>query len=110
MSGMLFDAGLLARLFAAVAAGGVLGLVFFGGLWLTVDRLGRSRRPLALAALSFGLRLAVAGVGFWVVLRWGPQHLVAALVGFLAMRAVLVRRVAAGLPGAGRVREVEPWS
>lgn len=72
-------------------AGAVLGLFFFGGLMLTVRRLPKARRPMALAASSFVVRTAIVVV----VLAWIAQgdwrRLASALAGLIAMRMLLVR-------------------
>lgn len=74
----------------AFGAGIGLGLLFFGGLWLTVQRLSTTSRPALLALGSFWGRAAVCLVGFYVVMgHWA--RLAACLSGFLVVRFVLVR-------------------
>jgi F1F0 ATPase subunit 2 len=48
----------------ALLAGVALGLFYFGGLWLTVQRVTTSQRPELLALGSFVLRMAVTLAGF----------------------------------------------
>ncbi|MDD4951347.1 MAG: ATP synthase subunit I [Desulfovibrionaceae bacterium] len=83
--------------------GAVLGLVYFGGLWLTVTRLAGAKNPRRLWALSFAARLILSLAGFWAALRVGPAALFLCLAGFLVLRAVLVSR-------AGTGREALPWT
>jgi F1F0 ATPase subunit 2 len=83
------------------AAGGVLGWLYFGGLWVTVRRLPRAEHPAALVLGSFVLRAVLVAVGFVVLLAGDPLRLVAVLVGFLAVRGVLVRRVRPATPSGG---------
>ncbi len=67
--------------------GGIgLGVLYFGGLWLTVKRLIKSRQPFLEALLSFYLRLAVVIAGLYVLMddRW--ERLLIALAGFLVVR------------------------
>ncbi|MFW6162847.1 MAG: ATP synthase subunit I [Planctomycetota bacterium] len=80
-------------LVAALVAGGLIGLVYYGGLWLTVRRLPQSRHPAALSFGSFVVRMALAAVGFWLVMgdRW--ERAVVALAGALVVRTVLVHRL-----------------
>jgi F1F0 ATPase subunit 2 len=44
-------------------------------------------------ALSFALRTALALTGFYLVMQGDWQRLAAALVGFLLMREILLRRL-----------------
>jgi F1F0 ATPase subunit 2 len=75
----------------ALGAGALLGLLFFGGLYLTVSQLPRSRHPVLLALGSFAIRAVVVVAGFiWIVGHSWPR-LAAALVGFVMMRFVALR-------------------
>lgn len=75
----------------SLAAGLVLGLIYFGGLWYTIQAMTRSKRPGTLFLVSFAARLVVVlgaiymlGVGDW-------RRMTAALVGMIVMRFVLTR-------------------
>ena len=94
----------LLRLPAAGAAGAALGLFYFGGLWLTVRRLPRSRRPGLLLLGSFLVRSAVVVPGFYFVMGGRWERLLACLVGFLAARTVLLVLLR---PRAGQAAEKE---
>jgi F1F0 ATPase subunit 2 len=51
-------------------AGAVIGLLYFGGLWLTVERLPGNAAPLRVLILSGLVRLGICLVGFgWVMTR-----------------------------------------
>ena len=76
----------------AVPAGFLLGLVFFGGLWWTVQRITGNTRPAPLLIASFLVRTAALLAGFYLLLTAGWQYLLAAMAGFLLARAVLIRR------------------
>lgn len=73
--------------------GGVsLGILHFGGLWLTVRYLPGTRQPwLCLTGSTLG-RLSVSLVGFYLVMRSGWGHLLVCLGGFLAARFLLIQR------------------
>jgi F1F0 ATPase subunit 2 len=74
-----------------VFCGLLMGLLFFGGLWLTVGRLGASRNPLLLVFASFFLRTAAIALCFYGLARLGGWiGVVAALAGLLAMRMILI--------------------
>lgn len=84
---MIFDTLL------AAGIGGAIGLAYFGSLWWTVARLGRWRRPGLALPLSLLLRNAGAALAFVALARLGIAPLLAGFVGFLAVRALLVRRL-----------------
>jgi len=79
-------------LLAALAVGAAVGLFFFGGLQLTVQRLPHSTRPGLLAAASFTVRSAGAAGSFWWIAGGHGLSWAACLLGFLLSRRVLVRR------------------
>jgi len=83
-----------------LVAGAAIGLVYFGGLWLTVRRLPARRRPHLWLLGSFVLRLGLALAAFYLLVPLGWQALATGLAGLLAARQVLVR--ARGLGAAGR--------
>lgn len=77
-----------------VAFGLCLGLVYFGGLWWTVQRIPETSRPHRWLVLSFVGRAAGVLLGFFAVLQLGNAlHLLAALLGFVGIRWFVVRRV-----------------
>ncbi len=77
----------------SVPAGFLLGVFFFGGLWLTVRRLTGSSSPGLLVLVSFLARSAAVLAGFYLLLQQGWQLLPAALAGFIAARMVLASRL-----------------
>jgi F1F0 ATPase subunit 2 len=85
----------------ALLAGVALGLFYFGGLWLTVQRVTTSQRPELLTLGSFVLRMAVTLAGFYWVMDGRWERLVACLAGFFVMRSLLVRRWKPQPAGAG---------
>jgi len=75
------------------AEGILLSLIFFGGLWMTVRRLGSSRRPVFLMLGSLLVRMSIALVGFLWIANGGWHHAVACLAGFIAGRILTSRIV-----------------
>ena len=70
-------------------AGGLLGAIFFGGLWWTVRQGVSSSRP-ALWFLGSGLlRTSIVLAGFYFVSGSQWKRLVACLVGFIIARVVV---------------------
>ena len=84
----------MVSLLTSALAGAALGGVFFGLLWATVRRLPDSRSPVLLLGLSYLLRLAIAVGGLWLIMAGDGWRLVAAIVGLVAMRSYLLRRIA----------------
>ena len=74
------------------ALGVGLGMFYFGGLWMTVQRLPATPRPAALAFGSFWLRSAACGWGFYWAMDGQWERLIICLLGFLGIRSVLIRR------------------
>ena len=83
----------LALMFAGVA-GGLLGLMFFGGLRWTVDRAFESTRPALWIGSSLLLRMACAVAGFVVVSAGDWLRLLSCLAGFLTTRWLVIRLMA----------------
>lgn len=77
---------------AGFLSGVVVGLLFFGALLWTTERLVVSPRPGLLLASSTIVRMALAGLAFLLVAQVGAAALVAALAGFVSARVVVVRR------------------
>lgn len=74
------------------AGGAAIGVVYFAGLWTSVRRLPTTRRPGLLMAASFAVRIAVAATGLVLLIGDDARRALVALVGFLAVRTVAVRR------------------
>ena len=78
-------------LVVALVAGLGIGIFYFGGLWLTVRQLTRTRRPAILTLGSFLVRSGVSLLGFYLVMGGRWERLLASLLGFLVARTILVR-------------------
>jgi F1F0 ATPase subunit 2 len=75
----------------ALAAGVLLGAMFYGGLWWTVRR-GVSSKRVALWFLgSLLLRMGVALAGFYFVAGGHWQRLLLCLLGFVMARVAVTR-------------------
>lgn len=70
----------------AIVAGFAVGLLFYGGLWWTVQRAAEFRNPTLLVLGSAGLRTAATlGVFYWVSgSEW--SRMLMCLLGFLLAR------------------------
>lgn len=76
-------------IFLAMLAGVLLGAIFFGGLWWTVEKGLSSRQPAVLFAGSMLLRTAVAVAGFYYFARGDWRQLVSCLIGFVLARLMV---------------------
>jgi F1F0 ATPase subunit 2 len=83
------------RVILVFLAGLGLGVVYFGGLWLTVRALRTSWHPAALAFGSFWMRTALVVAGFAFLAANGWQDAIVCLAGFVFARPLLAR----GMPG-----------
>ena len=95
-------------LLLALAAGLGLGLLYFGGLWLTVKQLGRTRSPTLLFAASFVARTALVVAGMYLVMDGSWQRMLACLVGFIIVRHIMVARLRPDLLPRARREGAEP--
>jgi F1F0 ATPase subunit 2 len=75
----------------ALMAGGLLGCVFFGGLWWTVRRGALSPTPARWFLASLVVRTAIVLSGFYVVGARQPILLGLCLLGFLLARIIVLR-------------------
>lgn len=75
----------------AWVAGGLLGALFFGGLWWTVRQGVSSPRPALWFFVSLLLRMSIALAGLYFVGRGHWERLVACLLGFIIARFIVMR-------------------
>ncbi|QUY46085.1 ATP synthase subunit I (plasmid) [Acaryochloris sp. 'Moss Beach'] len=85
-------------LFTSLILGSGLGLLYFGGLWITILRFNRTTQPILLMWSSFILRLgAVLGVFHLILQKGVSDHLLGPLLltflGFLWARNVLISSI-----------------
>ena len=88
----------------AALAGAFVALLYFAGLWWTVQRVAEARYPVALLAASFVLRAGLAVGALWLIMQGDVRRVLIALGAFLVVRAVVIGRVRPSLregrPGA----------
>ena len=75
----------------AVPAGVLLGVFFYGGLWLTVQRVASTGHPILLTIGSFWLRMVIVLAGFVVLARRGFVDVTLAMAGFVVGRMLVSR-------------------
>jgi len=78
-------------LVVSIAAGVTLGVLFYGGLWITIRRLVTSCHPIAVTLGSLLLRMAVVLAGLLLVTRGRWQNALACFAGFVIGRIAVSR-------------------
>jgi F1F0 ATPase subunit 2 len=71
--------------------GGLIGWVYFSGLWETVRRLPEARNPHWLMIASFAARTLFALGGFFILADGQWERVAASVAGFFIVRIILVR-------------------
>lgn len=85
----------MADLVLGLLAGVLVGALYFGGMWITARRLLRARNPAILVLGSYLARLAVLGAAFyWIARSGGATAAIAALLGVVGARQLIVARAA----------------
>jgi F1F0 ATPase subunit 2 len=72
-----------------LAAGLLLGVFFFGGLWWTVSRGASARRPALWFLGSLLVRMGVTLAGFYLAARDSWQRWLLCLLGFVLARILV---------------------
>ena len=76
----------------ALLSGVLLGLLYFGGLWLTIKKLIRSKHPALLAMGSFTSRTVICVTAFYLIFRVGDWiGLLVGVAGFFVTKLFMVR-------------------
>ena len=75
----------------AFMAGLCLGIIFFGGLWITVQRALKSNMPGLWFAGGLLSRLTITMLGFYFVGAGNWQRLLICTAGFIVARFIVVR-------------------
>jgi len=86
-----------------LAAGLLIGAIFFGGLWWTVRKGVSDKQPALWFFGSLVLRMSIALAGFYIVSSSHWERLVVCLLGF-----VLARLIVSRLTRPPREREPRP--
>jgi F1F0 ATPase subunit 2 len=82
---------------ASCAAGALLGLLFFWGLWTTVNGIIRGGYTTVWILGSFVLRFSLLLTGFYLLARYaGWVHVLSAAFGFMLSRVLIVGRLRPG--------------
>ena len=77
----------------AFIVGVIGGFLFFGGLYLTVNKIGTVKYPALLMILSLFIRLAGLTEGLFLIAEVGIKNLLASMAGILIVRLLLIRKL-----------------
>ena len=74
--------------------GGVLlGALYFGGLWLSVKRIGKVEHKKMFLFLSWLVRSVLLCGGLYLLARYNPASLLCGVFGLFLSRTIIVRTV-----------------
>lgn len=68
----------------------ILGILFFGGLYLTVGKLNEVKNPSLLVIFSFIIRMAILLGGLFYLSKKGYQAILLALVGIVLVKFIMI--------------------
>lgn len=83
-------------LILSILAGISLGIIYFGGLWYTVNMIAQLRRPWIFITVSFLARNAIVLVGFYFLLIHHWSNLAGAFIAFILIRQVMISSTSPG--------------
>ena len=73
--------------------GMLVGLFYFGSLWVIVRRIPMMKRPALLVIGSFFIRNAVTVLVFYFIMGGRWERLIVSMLGFILSRIIILRRV-----------------
>ena len=78
------------NLVQALVTGVLLGAIYFGGLWWTIQKAVSSKQPALWFFASLLVRMSIALAGFYFVGRGHWERLVVCLLGFILARLAVM--------------------
>lgn len=79
------------------AAGVLIGLFYFHGLWVTIRTMPKTKRPAAVLMMSFFIRTALVVCSFFLMAAGRWDRLLPAIAGFILSRMIITRKVKSGI-------------
>jgi F1F0 ATPase subunit 2 len=73
--------------------GFTLGVLHFGGLWFTVQKINSSKYPALWMISSFLFRIGLLLITFYWLVMMSGWYLAVAFIGFLMARTILIKRI-----------------
>jgi F1F0 ATPase subunit 2 len=81
----------IALLLLSVLVGVILSIVYFGGLWFTIQNMDRVKQPALLFTGSFLIRIMVVLAGFYLISDGRFDRLAASFVSFIIARQFVLK-------------------
>jgi F1F0 ATPase subunit 2 len=81
----------IGMLFLAAAGGVTLSVLYFGGLWFTIQKINQVKVPALLFAGSFLVRSAIVLAGFYLIAGGRLDRLAACFICFLITRHLVLK-------------------
>lgn len=88
-------------MFIAFLIGILLGILYFGGLYVTVSLMNRVRYPSLLMMGSLVLRMAILLYGFYLLRNGGVYNILIALFAVILVKYIMVSRVRRSIEKTG---------
>lgn len=67
----------------------ILGIIYFGGLYLSIQKINKVKYPSLLMSLSFIIRMAILLGAFFYISKNGYKNILLALVGVILVRIIM---------------------
>lgn len=80
------------KLLIPLLIGIILGTLYFGGLWLTVQKINSVMHPALWVFISFIIRIGGVLITFYWLVMVNWAYLTATFIGFLITRSVFILR------------------
>jgi F1F0 ATPase subunit 2 len=88
----MFDFSIMTGLLTLLS-GTVLGILYFGGLWLTLQKITQQKHVIGYGLLSYLVRMTMLGFGLYFIMQIGWIYLFSAFLGFLLARTLMISRL-----------------
>jgi len=82
----------------AFIVGVLAGILFFGGLYLTVKKLTTMKYPAFFMMLSLIIRLVILAGGIYLIMDGGIRNVLSAMAGIILVRFVMIAKLGKALP------------
>ncbi len=80
-------------LLGMICVGAIMGLCYFGGLWLTLNKLSGTKQWGLWLAISFLVRSSLTVTAFWLFAAGDWQRILAMAVGFSIVRFLTIKQI-----------------
>lgn len=82
----------------AFIIGLVLGVIYFGGLYLSIQMINTAKHPSLIMVLSFVIRIGILGGVFYYISKNGVKDMIIVLIGVILVRVIMTSRLKSQIP------------